>query len=663
MLNGFRLQLKQDLVQEIAQKVDEKVDSLNQQKPMQIQLGEIDLSHFDIDYGDDNSGMYAKLKFNQLKTIVRKLDLQQNDYAVGDILLNGLDLDFNQKVIEDFQDTSDPNDTQTSTHPLKLALNKINLKDIKIKYADAKSKTSANLLLDELQTDINEIDLTQNRYDVEDIILRNATIDANLYLANSSKNSNTTTPSAPLQVLLNKASLENVKVKYNNTATRPTTRGMDFNHLDFSQIGLELRDFKMVDDAISGSVKSAEIKEKSGLNVQRFTTDFLYASQQAYLKNLYLQTPRTLLRDEIILTYNSLQDLTNKPEHANISAQIKNSKIGFADILTLVPTLRNTTPFKEYPNEIVAINTRISGKLNDLNIAQLQLSGLDDLKINASGKVKNAMDSKRLSYDIAIQNLSTSSKTIYKLIPKNTIPNQIRIPSQLAIKGKAKGTLKQINTQAQLTSTLGNANIDAQVDMRKKDAEQYNIAAELSRLDIGTIIGNKQLGKITGTLKAKGQSFNLDKAVAQISGDIKSAQFNQYTYQNINLKGSINHGKFDAHVVSNDKNANLNLVASGVYKTDLKDVKVSGKVDKIDLNQLGFYNKPLAIAGEIDANFEDLNIDALNGNLYLKNFAIADGKDVLPLSEISLVAVSTADSNAIQLKSQVADAEIKGSLN
>ena len=658
MLNGFRLQLKQDLVQEIAQKVDQKVDSLNQQKPMQIQLGEIDLSKIDIDYGDDNSGMFAKLKFNQLQTQIKKIDLSKNDYVIGDIKLNGLNLDFNQKVIQDMQQVSDQVESSATSSPLKLKLGKINLNDINISYGDDKSKTYANVVLDELETKINSLDLAQNSYDIEDILLRNATIDANLSLVQSNdKPANTSTP---LQVLLNQASLENVKVKYNNNAAKRTNQGMDFNHLDFSKIAVELRDFKMINDAISGRVKSAEIHEKSGLNVQEFRTEFLYAAQEAHLKNLYLKTPRTLLRDEVTLNYNSIDELTKRPENAFIKANIRNSRIGFSDILTLVPTLRNTTPFNTYPNEILEVNTNINGRINDLNIALLQIKGFDDLNINASGKIKNAMDMDRLSYDLNIKNFSTTSKTIYKLLPKNTIPNNIRIPSRLAVKGKAKGTLDNINTQAQLTSTLGNATIDAQVDMRKKNAEKYQIAADVERLDVGTLIGNNQIGKITGTLNAKGQSFDLNQAVAQVSGNIKSAQFNQYNYQNVKLDAKINQGAFDAHVVSNDKNAQLNLVAQGIYKTDLKDVKLSGTVDKIDLNQLGFYDSPLAIAGEIDANFDDLNIDALNGQLYLKNFALADEKGVLPLSEISLIAASTADSNRIQLKSQIADAEMKG---
>ena len=98
------------------------------------------------------------------------------------------------------------------------------------------------------------------------------------------------------------------------------------------------------------------------------------------------------------------------------------------------PTLRNTMPFDKYPNAILSVNTNVKGKVNDLLINNLQVSGLDDLQLSASGRVKNVMNPKNLFYDLNIKNFSTSSKTIYNLIPKNTIPNNIRIPSKLSVK-------------------------------------------------------------------------------------------------------------------------------------------------------------------------------------------------------------------------------------
>ncbi len=660
-LDGLKLKLKQDLIKEVSQKVEEKVDSLNDQKSMKIELNGIHLTNFDVDYGDDNAQTFAKVKFKDFKTRIKKLDLQQNSYAVDDILLNGLFVDFNQKMVEKIQENKiDEVSPQSNQNPLQIALNKINLNDIKVNYGDENSKTYAKINLNEFETKINKLDIENSIFDIENILLKDADIEANLYLSSTNSTSSQTSSSSAMNLVLNKTILDNVNVKYNNTAERRTAQGMDFNHLDFSPLNLDLRNFKMYNNTFSGQVKSAEIKESKGLNIQKLTTNFLYANTQAYLKNLYLKTPKTILRDEVILQYNSIQQLTSNPENVVVNANIKHSKIGFADILNLVPTLRKTTPFDNYPNAILHVNTNVKGKVNDLFINNLQVSGLDDLEVSASGRVKNAMNPTKLFYDLNIKNFSTSSKTIYNLVPKNIIPNNIRIPSKLSVKGKAKGTTKLINTQLTINSTLGNAKIDAIVDMLKKDAEKYNVKAEVQHLDVGTLISNKDIGKVTAKLNAIGTSFNPEKMNTKLSGFITSANYNNYTYQNINLDAKINEAAFEAQVLSKDPNANLNLIASGLYKKKLSDVKLNGNINQLDVQKLCFYNEPMIIAGEIAANFADLNPDHLNGLLTLKNFALSNTKDVFPLQEVNLIANSTADSNQLKLTSQVADVDLKG---
>ena len=67
---------------------------------------------------------------------------------------------------------------------------------------------------------------------------------------------------------------------------------------------------------------------------------------------------------------------------------IRDSKVGFADILNLVPTLRNKVPFNKYPNAVLLVNANAKGSVNDLVIQNFKLSGIDQLKVAASGRIK-----------------------------------------------------------------------------------------------------------------------------------------------------------------------------------------------------------------------------------------------------------------------------------
>ena len=639
-------------------------------KPFIISLDKIKLKDIGLSFNDQQSKNDINLYFKSFDTRVKTFDLQNNSYAVNDINLDGLKLKLKQDLIEEVSKNVEKKvDSLNQKKPMKLGLNGIKLTNFNIDYGDDNTKTFAKVLFKELSTKVNSIDLDNNNYDVGNVYLTGANINANLFLPASNANSQKeekpevskgSDKEKAMKVLLGKLILDDVKVAYNNTAVAPTKSGMDFNHLNFGKLNLDIRDFKMENNGFAGTVKSAEIHEARGLDVQKFNTDFVYAEKEAYLKNLYLQTSKTILRDEVVVNYNSIEQLSANPGAVKISANIENSKIGFSDILNLVPTLRNTAPFNKYPNAVLNVNANVKGLVNDLLINDLKVSGLDQLRVAASGRIKNAMNPDNLYYDLKIGELASSGKTVFNLVPKGTIPSNISLPSHFSIKGFAKGTTKVVNTNLTLYSTLGNAGIIANVDMRRKNRELYDVKANLQNLQIGKIIQNKDLGPITAQVAAKGESFDFKNANADLKGNVQSAVYKGYRYQNMNLVGKINRGAYNINLVSKDPNANLHLTASGIYDDKNPTVKINGNINKLDLNKLGFYSSPMIIAGGIDGDFKSLDPDNLNGYLNLQDFAISDTKEIYPIQEIKLNAISTADSTKIQFNSQIADFELNG---
>lgn len=639
-------------------------------KPFIISLDKIKLTDIGVTFNDQQSRNDIQLYFKSFDTRVKTFDMQNNSYAVNDINLDGLKLKLKQDLIEEVsKNVEEKVDSLNQKKPMQIGLQGIKLTNFDIDYGDDNSKTFAKVLFKELSTKVNKLDLENQSYDVDNVLFSGANINANLFLPASNANpkdqksaeiSTTSAKEKAMQVLLGKLILNDVKVVYNNTAIVPTKRGMDFNHLNFSKMNIDVRDFKMQNNTFAGTVKSAEIQEKRGLNIQKFETDFVYNEKEAYLKDLYLQTPKTVLRDEVILNYNSIEQLSSNLGAVKISANIDDSKIGFSDILNLVPTLKNTAPFNKYPNAILNVNANVKGTINDLLINNLKVSGLDQLRVAASGRIKNAMNPDHLYYDLRIGELASSGKTIFNLVPKGTIPSNISLPSHFSIKGFAKGTTKLVNTNLNLYSTLGNASVKANVDMRRKNRELYDVKANLQGLQIGKLIQNKDIGAVSAQIYAKGESFDFKKANADFKGYVASAVYNGYRYQNMDLTGKIRRGAYHIILNSKDPNANLSLTASGIYNEKNPTVKINGEVFKLDLNKLGFYKDQMILAGKIDGDFTSLDPDNLNGYLNLKNFAFSDTNEVYPIQEVNLKASSTKDSTNIVFNSQIADVELKG---
>lgn len=639
-------------------------------KPFIISLNKINLKDIGVTFNDQQSRNDIKVYFKSFDTRVKTFDLSKNTYAVNDINLDGLKLKLKQDLIEEVAKKVEKKvDSLNDKKPMNIGLRGIKLTNFDIDYGDDNTKTFAKVLFKELSTKVNKLDLENNAYHISDIVLSGADINANLYLpAQNANPKNTKEPEVSkvsdkdkaMKIILGKLVLNDVKAVYNNTAISPTKSGMDFNHLNFSKMNVEVRSFKMENNTFAGTVNSAEIQESRGLDIQKFNTDFVYAEKEAYLKDLYLQTPKTILRDEVVLNYDSIDQLTSNLGAIKIAANIKDSKIGFSDILNIVPTLRSTVPFNKYPNAVLNVNANVKGTVNDLLIQNLKVSGLDQLRVAASGRIKNAMNPDHLYYDLRIGEFSADAKTVFNLVPKNTIPSTISLPSHFSIKGNAKGTTKVIKTDLNLYSTLGNAAVVADVDMSRKKHERYDVKANLQAVQIGKIIQNKDIGPVTAQISAKGESFDFKNANADLKGHVASAVYKGYRYQDMDLTGTIKKGAYHIILNSKDPNANLNLTASGVYDEKNPTVKINGEVVKLDVNKLGFYEKPMIIAGKIDGNFTNLDPNNLNGYLNLKDFAFSDTKEVYPVQEVNVKASSTQDSTQIIFNSQIADVSLKG---
>jgi hypothetical protein len=630
-------------------------------KPFVISLDKIKLRNIGVNFIDQQARNDISVSFKNFETTVETFDLDKNSYAVDQILWDGLNLKLKQDLVEEVaENVEETVDSLRQKSPLKIDLNKIQFTNFNIDYGDDNTQTFAKVLFKELSADVKSLDLEKNAFEIGEVLFNGANIQANLFLTSSENSEEKSSSNSPMKLILDRLNLEDIQLVYNNTAVARTQSGMDFNHLDFSTLNLEVENFKMENNEFEGKVNSANIKEKSGLSIEEFRTQFVYASQMAYLEDLYLKTPKTVLRDNLTLHYTSIDQLNNDLGNVELKADIQNSQIGFSDILTLVPTLKNTTPFDKYPNAILAVNAQFQGKVNDLLIQNLQVSGLDQLKLDANGRIQNAMNPEQLYFDLNIRDASSSAKTIYNIVPKNTLPSTITLPSFFTIRGTAKGSTEVVDANLKLTSTLGNADVLANLDMRRKNHEIYDVEANLKDLKIGTIMQNKELGSVTAQISAKGESFDFKRANADLKGNVTYLDYNGYRYRNMDLVGEIRNGHYEIELNSKDPNADLQLFASGIYNETNPTIKVNGDIRKLDLNQLGFYQEPLILAGNIDGDFTNLNPDYLNGYLNLQNFAISDTKEVYPIQEMNFVAFSDSDSTKINLNSQIADVELKG---
>lgn len=630
-------------------------------KPMQVSIKNINLDAVKFRYKDAVANNNLAVNINQFDTKINKFDLNNLTFNIPEINLVGLKLNFDQDLVEATNKAIKKIEKEADNKTLKLNLKNIQLEDIDINYKDAITQIATKIKFEKLATKVKTVDLKEQIIVLNSLELNKT--NGEFTLGKTIKTSKKTTKNTsvfPWKIDVDHLIVNDFNFAFNNNNFNKIKQGIDYNHLILSDLTLKGNSISLSENAYNGTIDSFVFKEKSGFELQALATNFNYTDKGASLKNLYLKTPQTTLQNYVIATYPSLESITKNTENIILDTDLKDSKIGFKDVLLLVPQLNSNDIFKNYSNAIVNFNAKIKGKLDNLNIKNFNANGLGNTKVDLNGTVTGLPNIKKSMYDINIINFESTSKDVYAFAPKNTIPTNIQLPKKINLKGDFQGSMLSFETDLALISSLGNANIQARFNSVKKNKEKYQANVTVKSFDLGIFLKNNQFGKVTANAIIKGESLKPETANATLTSKIEKVQYNAYNYENIKIDGNIKNGQYVANANANDPNLTFVLDAKGVVKSKNPSLNLKLSLDLIDLNKLNFHDSPLKMRGNITANFEDLNPDNLNGTINANDFLVALEQEQFPLDTISIRAVSTVEKDSIILKSQLANGLIVG---
>ncbi|MDG2432653.1 translocation/assembly module TamB domain-containing protein, partial [Flavobacterium sp.] len=633
-------------------------DTTTTSPPLVITLGKINLDTITIRYNDAFAKRNLAVQLQHLDTRIENFDLEQMDFAVPKIKIKGLKLDYQQGIVAN---TSQPS-AATNAPNLKLLLGEIDLSKINIAFKDEKSRLQTAVDFKKLFVKFDKTDLSNQFILIDEIALADAQgklafgkiqkVIAETTAANSEPNN--------WEVKIKQLNVDRLGFDFDDNNAPKAPKGIDYNHLKLSRLSTQIKDIHYSSISTAATVASFKVKEQTGLNIQAFTADVFYGRKNAFFKNLYLKTPQTLLKNQIEIGYPSIERISKNLGDLSINANLQKSTIGFKDILVFVPTLADTNPFKDNPNAILNIDTKVGGKLKNIAIPKFEISGIGKTKVSASGRITGLPDVDKAQFDLVINDFSSTAKDLNSFVPKNTIPNTIQLPTAFNLKGSFKGSIQDFYTDLVLGSSYGGAKIKGQFNQQVKNREKYNATAELQNFDLGKLIKNPEVGKLSLKTSIKGTGLDPKTANATLNGTIKQLYYNKYTYQNLALNGKINNGLFQATANSTDPNLSFDLVASGGFKDKYPKGKIDLNIDIADLEKLNLHAGPLKIRGNVVADIQSADIDYLNGTFSILNLTVADAKEQFVTDSITLIATNDAAKNSLVFQSPFLNATVDG---
>jgi len=393
----------------------------------------------------------------------------------------------------------------------------------------------------------------------------------------------------------------------------------------YHNIGSDLLKFKIYGPNVYATIKNLHFIDKNKIKINKLSTQFTYTKKNMLFNNLNISTKTSNIKGEIIFNYKrkDLADFNNK---VKIEANILRGNISLVDLHKF---------YGEFgENDNIHFSTVIKGTLNNFTLHHLNLTTDKRTKIQGDFNFKNTF-TKNDDYYInsKIKYLSSNYDFLKQLLPNilgNSLPSSLRMLGLFSVTGNIITTNNFINADVRIKSKLGTSisNLNLK-NIQDIDNAFYKGDVEFIDVDLGKIIGNKLVGKLSMKAKVNGKGFTKKDLNTTVYGIISKHQYKGYTYHNISVNGVFKNQLFDGELKANDKNIKLTFKGLADFSSSVNKFNFTTHVDFANFNKLNLFKRDsiAILKGDIDINLRGNSVNDLLGTINFKNASYTNQHD------------------------------------
>ena len=628
------------------------------QKPMQLTLGTIALNNVGFNFQDAKLKMYYRARIGRLDADIEKVDLSNQNYQINTWTIGN-----SQITVVDSSSTKEITAFETPNNepiPLMLQMNKLGLRNIQFEYKAISDKLSFSTTVDTFQIDNPAVDLAKQSVNADNLILNNSRVS---FAQGKEPGGGSTTEI--WKITAGNISLDNNSFTFDNNLRKPVNNGIDFNHLRITNIDLEAKGTifegtKLKSDIVSSSLDindKARIREvKGSVNL---TDSFVQITDARVAANSSrINTSGTI--------YFPIVKQNSNQSNANISLNISQSYVAYADVLLFAPQLRTQLPLALETNERVSITGNASGTIKQLNFRNLNLSTSSGrLALATSGNVRNLDNPQRIQYQLRIDNFFANKNILAPSVLQKLEKQNLQLPQTVSMRGSLGGTTNSISPDLLVNTSYGSAQVKGNLtNLNNPDNLQYNLQLNANSMETGKWIGNDSLlGKLDGNITIRGRGTNINTLVADAKVLINSFVFNGYSYSNVDLEGRLDNGNYSIEGDINDPNLVTAINLTGNFQGNYPSATGNINIVRADFGKLNLSPDSLIVSSNIIIDAANLDPKLLNASVFADSSTLVMNGRTYYLDSLLVKGNSDSDTTLISIQSPLLIANLQGKYN
>ncbi|MBC6112646.1 translocation/assembly module TamB domain-containing protein [Pedobacter fastidiosus] len=517
------------------------------------------------------------------------------------------------------------------------------------------------LSIDKKIIDINTVQINNGSFFLKDFKDNSSNLDFIINYFDSGKPTVKKKKSEPYKIDFRRIILNKMSFKYKNYKAKDQSQGksVNFDNVDVKELSGIFEGLDTKTHLFKTNIKNLTFKERSGFYLKNLTAQTTVDSNSIELKNLLLETNQSRLTNYFQMRFNTFKDFNHYIDNVRMKAVFKESHITSRDVAFFAPEL----------NEMkldLDVDGQITGLVNNLRAKKLSIKSGKATYIKGDFIIKGLPKWKETFMDLNIEMAGTNKTDLDEVLAgitnskKKLIPSIVNKFGNINFNGSFTGFQNDFIAYGEFKTKLGRFVSDVNMKIDKNDVPSYTGNIKTYDFNIGNLLDEKSLGRISSSLYVKGRGTELKSLSENINGDVDYIDFNNYRYRNVKIDGTFNKKYFDGKLSINDKNVKLVFDGGVNLNPKLPVFNFKATITKAKLKALKLLKDSLMVDAKFSTNFSGTNLDNIEGTLLIQEIRLQNPKGVYNVDSVQLLANGTGANRNLTIKSDILDASIKG---
>jgi len=639
--------------------------------PWDIKLGHLVFTDIYAKYYDATLGFDALLDLGNLDVEMKEADLAAMRFLVDEIKLENTQARYVQWEVADNTTENTANLDSTSSSLPDIGFNRLSLNNIDLRFRDSTSKMEASLVLGDFYVEAKHIDLNQQIIDLHEINIQNTQASHVMASETTSAKTDTLKTQTPAntktklafaggwKVALDELMTENLDLDYNDVSMAKSKGILDYNHLQLSDLNLQIDDIVLNDEEVRAKVERVSFLESGGFNLTKLAANLELTHQEVKLQELVFESEKSKLTGDFRAGFNDIEALSSQSGETALDINLSPSRLNTNEMFYLAGITPRDSLYRQYRNLNIRLAASLEGKIDKLHIRRFEVGTLAQTQVVSHGMVRNITKPELMQFDMVVDKLKTGRRDLLRLLD-TAIFAGINIPDTIRIKANAAGKVDSINAGISLASNFGNMEAKAFYQAPgKSKPDSVWLFVNSEKLDVGRFLGDTSLGVVSLTSTILGGGFQSGAIIARVQGVVAEAEFNGYSYNNIAFEGGIRKDTFDLVLNSTDPNLDFSLDASGTIDTTGIRAQSQLSIKLLNLKALHFTSQNIALQSDIALDIDYVSVEDMTGEIDITNARLLMDEDLVSFEPITIKPELSPDSTILIVDSEILELDFK----